>query len=108
MSRVVALLCSRLPQVAALALISSALAGCSADMSTRVSQDPFASRDPFSNPFASRSEATGTVPVPPRTVAAAAPVQQGGATTIIVGTSDTLDILAQRYRVTPAAILAAN
>src|SRR6266478_2217967 len=181
MSRVVALLCSRLPQVAALALISSALAGCSADMSTRVSQDPFASRDPFSNPFASRSEATGavpapqperrelpqysrpqpyqysrpqpyqssalpptvatpqsypvagggvsgggrglasyappsqpklettgTVPVPPRSVAAAAPVQGGGATTIIVGTSDTLDILAQRYRVTPAAILAAN
>src|SRR6266481_6630810 len=62
MSRVVALLCSRLPQVAALALISSAVAGCSGDMSTRVSQDPFASKDPFSNPFASRSEATGAVP----------------------------------------------
>src|SRR5882724_13194557 len=65
MSSVVALPCSRrLPQVAALALISFALAGCSADMSTRVSQDPFASRDPFSNPFASRSEATGAVPAP--------------------------------------------
>jgi murein DD-endopeptidase MepM/ murein hydrolase activator NlpD len=203
MSSVVALPCSRrLPQVAALALISFALAGCSGDMSTRVSQDPFASRDPFSNPFSSRSEATGsvptpqverrempqysrpqpyqspalqssalpssalppavstpqtypaagggisgggrglasyappsqprlettgTVPVPPRPVAAmaaapapvaapvpapvAAPVAasvHGGSTTIIVGTSDTLDILAQRYRVTPAAILAAN
>ena len=169
MSRAVALLCSRrLPQVAVLALISFAVAGCSGDMSTRVSQDPFASKDPFSNPFASRSEATGavpgreppqysrpqpyqssalppavstpqsypvagggvsgggrglasyappsqprlettgTVPVPPRSVAAAAPVQGGASTTIIVGTSDTLEILAQRYRVTSAAILAAN
>jgi murein DD-endopeptidase MepM/ murein hydrolase activator NlpD len=209
MSPVVALLCSRrLPQVAALALISFAVAGCSGDMSTRVSQDPFASKDPFSNPFSSRSQAagsvptpqverrempqysrpqqpyqsstlqsstllsstlpptvatpqtypaagggvsgggrglasyappsqpnlaqpslaqpnlaqpsletTGTVPVPPRPVAAVAPPPapaqppvhpQGGSTTIIVGTSDTLDILAQRYHVTPAAILAAN
>jgi murein DD-endopeptidase MepM/ murein hydrolase activator NlpD len=210
MPSVVALPCSRrLPQVAALALISFALAGCSGDMSTRVSQDPFASRDPFSNPFSSRSEATGsvptpqverrempqyprpqpyqsqalqsqalqsqalqssalppavstpqtypsvgggisgggrglasyappsqprlettgTVPVPPRPVAAAVPAPapvavpvpvpapvaapvtaaaRGGSTTIIVGTSDTLEILAQRYRVTPAAILAAN
>jgi murein DD-endopeptidase MepM/ murein hydrolase activator NlpD len=199
MSPVVALLCSRrLPQVAALALISFAVAGCSGDMSTRVSQDPFASKDPFSNPFSSRSQATGsvptpqverrempqysrpqqpyqssalqsstllsstlpptvatpqtypaagggvsgggrglasyappsqpslaqpslettgTVPVPPRPVAAVAlppaPAQppahaQAGSTTIIVGTSDTLDILAQRYHVTPAAILAAN
>jgi hypothetical protein len=65
MSSVVALPCSRrLPQVAALALISFALAGCSGDMSTRVSQDPFASKDPFSNPFSSRSEATGSVPTP--------------------------------------------
>ncbi len=176
----VALLCSRrLPHVAALALISFAFAGCSADMSSRVSQDPFAGRDPYGNPFASRSEATGavpapqgerrelpqysrpqpyqssalppavttpqsypvtsagvsgggrglasyappsqpklettgTVPVPPRSVAAVAPapapvLAPGQAhTTIIVGTSDTLDILAQRYHVTPAAILAAN
>jgi murein DD-endopeptidase MepM/ murein hydrolase activator NlpD len=203
MSSVVALPCSRrLPQVAALALISFALAGCSGDMSTRVSQDPFGNKDPFSNPFSSRSEATGsvptpqverrempqysysrpqpyqsqalqsqplqssglppavaspqtypaagggisgggrglasyappsqprlettgTVPVPPRPIAAAVPPPapvaapvpapiaaaapvHGGSTTIIVGTSDTLDILAQRYRVTPAAILAAN
>jgi murein DD-endopeptidase MepM/ murein hydrolase activator NlpD len=179
MPRVVALLCSRrLPHVAALALISFAFAGCSADMSSRVSQDPFAGRDPYTNPFASRSEATGavpapqaerrelpqysrpqpyqssalppavatpqsypvanggvsgggrglasyappsqpklettgTVPVPPHSVAAVAPApapvpaHQGGGT-IIVGTSDTLDILAQRYHVTPAAILAAN
>jgi murein DD-endopeptidase MepM/ murein hydrolase activator NlpD len=43
--------------------------------------------------------------VAPRSVAATHP--QGG-TTIIVGTSDTLDLLAHRYHVTPAAILAAN
>jgi murein DD-endopeptidase MepM/ murein hydrolase activator NlpD len=193
MSTAVALLCSRrLPQVAVLALISFAFAGCSADTSSRMSQDPFAGRDPFSNLFNSRSEVTGsvvapqverrdlpqyghpqapspavvqpqsysapsgwvsgsassgwvsgggrgvasyappspsqprmdttgTVPVPPRPVAAAqplppplpppapppAPVAHGG-TTIIVGTSDTLEVLAQRYHVTPAEILAAN
>jgi murein DD-endopeptidase MepM/ murein hydrolase activator NlpD len=195
MSRVIELLCSRrLPQVAVLALISFAIAGCSADTGTRFSQP----QDPFSNPFGSRSEATGsvpapqverrelpqygrpqpypssalpppistpqssptgsggvsgggrglasyappyappaqpsyappaqprleatrlettgTVPVPPRSVAAApvaaaphpVPAAQGGGATIIVGTSDTLEILAQRYHVTPAAILAAN
>ncbi len=180
MSRVVALLSSRrLPHVAALALVSFAFAGCSADMSTRVAQDPFAGRDPYTNPFASRSEAngavpapqaerrdlpqysrpqpyqssalppavatpqsyavanggvsgggrglasyappsqpkletTGTVPVPPQSIAAVAPAPAPvlapaqAHTTIIVGTSDTLDILAQRYHVTPAAILAAN
>ncbi|MFM9458706.1 LysM peptidoglycan-binding domain-containing protein, partial [Streptomyces europaeiscabiei] len=43
--------------------------------------------------------------MPPRSVAAARPA---GGTTIIVGTSDTLDVLAQRYHTTPAAILAAN
>src|SRR3954469_20993136 len=179
----------RLPQVAALALMSFGFAGCSADMSTRLSQ----AQNPFSNPFASdatgsvqqpaarpqqqygqqyapapapapaysssalpppavgapqsyaaggaegvsgggrglasyvppaavpapqpyappthayappaqpRLETTGTVP--PRSVAAARPA---AATKIIVGTSDTLDILAKRYRVTPAEILAAN
>jgi murein DD-endopeptidase MepM/ murein hydrolase activator NlpD len=187
MPRVVVLLCSRLPQVAMLALISFAFAGCSADMSSRLSQSQPQPQDPFSNPFNSRSEATGSVPapqvdrrelpqyarpqpypssalpppiatpqsypaasggvsgggrglasyapppptyaqptqprlettgtVPPRSVAAAlppqpapapAPVAQGGTTTIIVGTSDTLEVLAQRYHVTPAAILAAN
>src|SRR3954454_1678004 len=157
MSRVVALLCSRrAPHLAALALISSGLAGCSADMSTRFSQNS------FSNPFASQPEPTGSGPaplverrelpqyyrphpapiaapqtrpvasteeyprraglpayamparpiettgtVPPRSVAAARPRHQGP-TTIIVGTSDTLDIVARRYNVSPAAILQAN
>src|SRR6202022_904752 len=165
MSRVAELLCSRrVPHVAPLALISFGFAGCSADMSTRVSQDP------FSNPFASQPEATGSVAAPaaerrelpqyprpqsqyqsqalpppiavpqtspaagpgvsgggrglasyappahpiegtgtvaPRSVAATRGSVQGG-TTIIVGTSDTLDILARRYNVAPAAILQAN
>ena len=166
MSRVVELLCSRrVPQVAVLALMSIGFAGCSADMSTRLSQNS------FSNPFASQPEATGSVPAPaverrelpqysrpqpqyqsqalpppiaapqsypaasagvsgggrglasyappahphsrppaacaPRSVAAARAPSQAG-TTIIVGTSDTLDILARRYNVTPAAILQAN
>jgi murein DD-endopeptidase MepM/ murein hydrolase activator NlpD len=198
MPRIVELLCSRrLPQAAVLALISFAFAGCSGDMSTRLSQDPFAGKDPYSNPFNSRSEATGSVPaasgsvptppverrdmpqygrpqpyqssalppavaapqsavaapqsyaaasggvsgggrglasyapppaqpkfetagtVPPRSVAAvalppapvpapAAPAHGSANTTIIVGTSDTLEVLAQRYHVAPAAILAAN
>jgi len=168
MSRVAELLYSRrVPQVAALALISLGLAGCSADMSSRVSQNP------FSNPFGYQPEATGTVQaapverrdlpqytrpqppspvtsapppaiaapqsypaasvgvsggghglasyappaqpklettasVPPRSVAATRPVAPTASTTIIVGTSDTLDILARRYNVAPAAILAAN
>jgi murein DD-endopeptidase MepM/ murein hydrolase activator NlpD len=59
MSRFVELLCSRrLPHVAALALISFGFAGCSADMSTRLSQNS------LSNPFASQPEATGSVPAP--------------------------------------------
>jgi murein DD-endopeptidase MepM/ murein hydrolase activator NlpD len=49
-------------------------------------------------------ETTGSVG--PRSVAAARPAGQG--TTIIVGTSDTLDGLARRYNVSPAAILHAN
>jgi murein DD-endopeptidase MepM/ murein hydrolase activator NlpD len=163
MSRVAELLCSRrVPHVAALALISFGFAGCSADMSTRLSQDP------FSNPFASQPEATGSVAAPaaerrelpqysrpqyqsqplpppiappqtypaagtgvsgggrgvasyappahpieatgtvaPRSIAATRGASQAG-TTIIVGTSDTLDVLARRYNVTPAAILQAN
>src|SRR5712664_410380 len=60
MSRIVELLCSRrLSHVAALALISIGLAGCSGDMSTRLSQES------FSNPFASRPEATSIVPPAP-------------------------------------------
>jgi murein DD-endopeptidase MepM/ murein hydrolase activator NlpD len=166
MSRIVELLCSRrLSHVAALALISIGLAGCSADMQTRLSQES------FSNPFASQPEATGTVPpapierrepprysrpqpqyqssalpppitapqsnptasagvsgggrglasyappthppleatgtAAPRSVAAIRSPGPGG-TTIIVGTSDTLETLSRRYNVTPAAILQAN
>jgi murein DD-endopeptidase MepM/ murein hydrolase activator NlpD len=155
---------SRVPHLAALVLISFGVAGCSADMSSRLS-----------NPFNYQGDATGAVPqqaapqaqierrelpqysrpanqpssappavtaphsypvsgvsaggrglasytpaavappaqpklettasVPPRSVAA---VRPSGNTTIIVGTSDTLDLLAQRYHVTTAAILAAN
>src|SRR3954466_15222708 len=59
MFRAVELLCSRrVPHAAALALISVGFAGCSADMSTRLSQNS------FSNPFASQREATGAVPAP--------------------------------------------
>src|SRR5882724_11773688 len=163
MSRVAELLRSRrVPQIAVLALMSVGFAGCSADMSTRLSQNS------SSNPFALEPQATGSVPAPaverrelpqyarpqsqalppaavaaprsypvasggvsgggrglssyappahpklettgtvaPRSVAAAHAPAQGGAT-IIVGTSDTLDILARRYNVSSAAILQAN
>jgi murein DD-endopeptidase MepM/ murein hydrolase activator NlpD len=166
MSRVVELLYSRrVPHVAALALMSFGFAGCSADMSTRLSQNS------FSNPFASQPESTASVPTPaverrelpqysrpqaqyqsqplpppiaapqsyptansgvsgggrglasyapptrqplettgtvaPRSIAATrAPAQAG--TTIIVGTSDTLETLSRRYNVSAAAILQAN
>ena len=154
MSRIVELLCSRrVLHVAVLAVMSIGFAGCSADMTTRLSQ----------NPFASQSEATGAVPAQvverrelpqnsrsqsqalppaisapqsypaargvsgggrglasyappgqpiettgsvPRSIAAARTAQ--GTTTIIVGTSDTLEILAHRYNVSSAAILQAN
>jgi murein DD-endopeptidase MepM/ murein hydrolase activator NlpD len=169
MSRIAELFCAyRVPHLAALALISFGVAGCSADMSTRLSQNS------LSNPFNYQPEATGTVPpapvgehrdppqyyrpqpsyqssslpapavapprsypvasggvsgggagiasyeppakpklettgsVAPRSVAAARPTRSLGGITIIVGTSDTLGILAQRYHVTPAAILEAN
>ena len=59
----------------------------------------------YAPPSQSPIETTATVP--PRSVAAARPAAQGG-TTIIVGTSDTLDILAKRYNVSAAAILQAN
>jgi murein DD-endopeptidase MepM/ murein hydrolase activator NlpD len=163
----------RLPQVAAMALMSFGIAGCSADMQTRLSQ----SQNSFSNPFA--SDATGSVQPPapieqrreapqhsrppasaysssalppavaapqsypsgggsggissggrgvssyappaqphleatnavaaPRSVAVARPAPSPAPkSTIIVGTSDTLDIIARRYHVTPAEILHAN
>jgi len=50
-------------------------------------------------------ETTGSVA--PRSIAATRGAGQGD-TTIIVGTSDTLDTLARRYHVSPAAILQAN
>jgi murein DD-endopeptidase MepM/ murein hydrolase activator NlpD len=59
----------------------------------------------YAPPTHSPIETTATVP--PRSVAAARPAAQAG-TTIIVGTSDTLDILAKRYNVSAAAILQAN
>lgn len=171
MSRFVELLRSRsAPRFAVLALMSVGFSGCSADMSTRLSQN-------YSNPFASEPQATGSVPTPaverrelpqytrpqtqyqqqyqsqalpppavsaphsypvassgvsgggrglssyappparpqlettgtvaPRSVAAAHPPAASG-TTIIVGTSDKLDLLAKRYNVSTAAILQAN
>jgi murein DD-endopeptidase MepM/ murein hydrolase activator NlpD len=161
MSRVVELLCSRrVPHVAVLALMSIGFAGCSADMSTRLSQNPFASQPDatgsvpsstverrelpqysrpqpqyqsqalpppisapqsypaagtgvsgggrgiasYAPPASPRIEATGSVP--PHSVAATrAPVP---GTTIIVGTSDTLETLSRRYNVSSAAILQAN
>lgn len=168
MSCVVGLLYSRrVPQVAALALMSIGFAGCSADMSTRLSQDQ------FSNPFSSQPEATGSVqPAPrrelpqyarpqsqyqsaalpppisaPQSYPAAQPYSSAsagvsgggrgvgsyapptrqplettgsvaprsiaathaqGSTTIIVGTSDTLEILSRRYNVPAASIMQAN
>jgi murein DD-endopeptidase MepM/ murein hydrolase activator NlpD len=59
----------------------------------------------YAPPSRSPIETTGTVP--PRSVAAARPAAQNG-TTIIVGTSDTLDLVAKRYNVSAAAILQAN
>ena len=169
MSRVVELLCSRrVPQVAALALISFGFAGCSADMQTRLSQNT------SHNPFASQPETTASVPtaaverrelpqyarpqsqyqsqpLPPPIAApqsypaasrgvsgggrglssyappAHPPIETTGTvaaalgrgrpragssipagTTIIVGTSDTLETLSRRYNVSSAAILQAN
>jgi len=59
----------------------------------------------YAPPSYSPIETTATVP--PRSVAAARPSAQNGST-IIVGTSDTLDTLAKRYNVSAAAILQAN
>src|SRR4051795_2919329 len=58
MSRFVELLRSRsAPRFAVLTLMSVGFSGCSADMSTRLSQN-------YSNPFASEPQATGSVPTP--------------------------------------------
>jgi murein DD-endopeptidase MepM/ murein hydrolase activator NlpD len=58
----------------------------------------------YSPPAHPPIESTGTVP---RSVAATHAPAQGG-TTIIVGTSDTLETLSRRYNVSSAAILQAN
>ena len=57
----------------------------------------------YAPPARPHLETTGSVP--PRSVAAA---PHPAHIKIIVGTSDTLEILAHRYHVTPAAIMAAN
>jgi murein DD-endopeptidase MepM/ murein hydrolase activator NlpD len=59
----------------------------------------------YAPPTHSPLETTGTVA--PRSVAATRGPGQGN-TTIIVGTSDTLDTLSRRYNVSPTAILQAN
>src|SRR3954453_467365 len=59
----------------------------------------------YSPPSRGPIETTGTVA--PRSVAAKG-WNQGGGTTIIVGTSDTMDALSKRYGVTTAEILKAN
>lgn len=58
----------------------------------------------YTPPSQPQLETTGTVA--PRSIAAAHAPAQG--TAIIVGTSDTLDILAKRYNVSAAAIMQAN
>jgi murein DD-endopeptidase MepM/ murein hydrolase activator NlpD len=170
MSGVVELLRSRrVPQVAVLALMSVAFAGCSADMSSRFSQNSYSQ-----NPFAFDPQPTGAVqqqpqrelpqysrpqspqysqyqsqPLPPPVAAApqsyplagggtgvsgggrglssytppparpqieatgtvprsVATAHAGHGATIIVGTSDTLEVLAKRYNVSTAEILRAN
>src|SRR6478672_4111984 len=61
MSAVVELLRSRrMPQIAVLALMSVGFAGCSADMSTRLSQNSYSE-----NPFAFDPQSTGAVPSQP-------------------------------------------
>src|SRR5260370_29750764 len=64
--------------------------------------------DSYAPPARPPLETTGTVA--PRSVAASHGGGQAGQgpTTIIVGTSDTLDTLSRRYNVSPTAILQAN
>jgi len=60
----------------------------------------------YSPPTHAPIEATGTVA--PRSIAAAPAPARGAGTTIIVGSSDTLETLSRRYNVSSAAILQAN
>jgi len=175
MSRVVELLCSRrTPQLAVLALMSIGFSGCSADMQTRLAQNPFqdstgsVAQQPqqqrelpqYARPQYQPQPQYQAQPLPPPISApqsypsapaarpyAAAPatapagVSGGGrglasyappssspaelvtgsssarpaaakgaarGTTIIVGTSDSLETLARRYNVSTAEILQAN
>lgn len=156
------------PHFAVLALVSVGFGGCSADTSTRFTNNPAPTfSNPFagmSNPFASKSETTGSVqqaqaprelpqyarprtapvisaplsypstPVAqsgggrglasyspptsspiettasttPRSVAASSGWSRDGGTTIIVGTSDTLEIISKRYNVPSSEIMSAN
>lgn len=161
------------PHFAVLALMSVSFGGCSADTSTRFTNNPSPQwSNPFdnwSNPFASNSkrnaDATGSVQqqprelpqynrprysntsapvvsaplsypsgpvasggghgvgsyspptsspiestgsVTPRSVAATQSFSREGGTTIIVGTSDTLEIISKRYNVPSSEIMSAN
>jgi murein DD-endopeptidase MepM/ murein hydrolase activator NlpD len=60
----------------------------------------------YSPPSSSPIESTGTVA--PRSVAATSGFSREGGTTIIVGTSDTLEIISRRYNVPSSEILSAN
>lgn len=173
MSRFAELPSSRhVPRLAVLALVSIGFAGCSANTSTRFTDNPSPKwSNPFSdwsNPFASKSETTGSVAqqqprelpqyarpryssnssapvvsaplsypsgpavssgggrgvasysppssspiestgsVTPPSVAATRAYTREGGTTIIVGTSDTLEIISKRYNVPSHEIMAAN
>ncbi|MBI3702132.1 MAG: peptidoglycan DD-metalloendopeptidase family protein [Afipia sp.] len=159
------------PRLAVLALVSLGFAGCSANTSSRFTNNPEPQwSNPFkdwSNPFASKNETTGSVQQQPRelpqyarpryssntsapvvsaplsypsgpavssgggrgvasyappssspiestgsvtppSVAATRAYTREGGTTIIVGTSDTLEIISRRYNVPSHEILAAN
>ncbi len=159
------------PHFAVLALVSVGFGGCSADTSSRFTNNPSPQwSNPFdnwSNPFASKrsADATGSVQqqprelpqynrprysntsapvvsaplsypsgpvasggghglssysppssspiestgsVTPRSVAATHAYSREGGTTIIVGTSDTLDIISKRYNVPSTEIMSAN
>ncbi|HLG84027.1 MAG TPA: peptidoglycan DD-metalloendopeptidase family protein [Bradyrhizobium sp.] len=91
------------PVVAAPQSYPSAAAGVSGGGRGMASYTPPAPVNTYAPPVQPRLEATGSVP--PRSVAAA---PRPAHVKIIVGTSDTLEVLARRYHVTPAAILAAN
>jgi len=159
MSGAVELLYSRrAPSVAVLALVSVGFAGCSADSTTRFSQNPFASQQEatasasaspssverrelpqYARPQSQSQSLPPAISAPPSHLSASGGISGGGRglasytppvrpieTTgsvphsvaavhgptqnirVIIGTSDTLEILARRYNVTPAAILQAN